>query len=269
MLPPLLLQRTPPALAHTPVAHRRRRQLARVRAPNPNLRLIPAPSAHNGMVQIPKARLPPTSNPMAQHMPNVHCDTAPNPRRLRSEPTHGRTPDRRATYHDHRDLHSQSRPVKHIALRQIYLHAGRAPRPIPQSYRAEEAAARHSSLDPFRRRCIAARVRRYKPGHPQLLRPRLLRHTPCSCCHPRLHQHGICLAAELKKPDSEYQSRSFRYLPDAVRAGTPSLAPPESAPLDPSDSEKKQPSLLTGEAPRLPNAIHLGSPDLPTADLQS
>jgi hypothetical protein len=269
MLPLLLLQRTPPAQAHRPVARIQLRLQEQAQGPNPNHLLRTGPSDHNGMVQIPKARLRPTSNPMAQRMPNVHCDTAPNPRRLRSEPTRGRTPDRRATYHDRRDLHSRSRQVKHIALRQIYLHAGRAPRPIPQSYQAEGAAARHNSLDPFPRRCIAARVRRYKPGHPQLLRPRRLRHTPCWCCHPRLHQHDISLAAELKKPDSEYQSRSFRYLPDAVRAGTPSLAPPESAPLDPSDSEKKRPSLLTGEAPRLPDAIHLVSPDLPTADLQS
>src|SRR4029077_3104120 len=112
-------------------------------------------------------------------------------------------------------------------------------------------------------------VRRYKPDHQQLLQPLRLQRIPCWYSHPRLHQHDICLAAELKKPDSEYQSRSFRYLRDAEPAGTPSLAPPESAPLDPSDSEKKQPSLLTGEAPRLPNAIHLGTPDLPTADLQS
>jgi len=268
MPPLLLLQRTPPAPAHTPAARTQRQLQEQAQGPNTNHLLAPQPSDHSGMVQIPKARLRPTSNPMAQHMPNVHCDTAPNPRRLRSEPTHGHTPDPRATYHDHRDLRSRSRPAKHTATIRTCLHAGRVPRPIPQSYRAEEAAARRSSLDPFRRRCIAARVRRYKPGHQQLLRPLRLRHTPCSCCHPRLHQHDICLAAELKKPDSEYQSRSFRYLRDAEPAGTQSLAPPESAPLDPSSSGTKPPSPMRGEAPRLPDVTHPASPGLPTADLR-
>jgi len=234
MLPLLLLQRTPPALAHTPVAHRRRRQPARVRAPIPNHLLTPRPSDHSGMAQIPKVRLRPTSNPMAQHMPNVHCDTAPNPRRLRSEPTRGRTPDRRATNHDRRDLHTRLRQVKHIALRQIYLHAGRVPRPIPQSYRAEGAAARRSSLVPFQRKCIADRAQRCTLGRPQLLQPPRLQRIPCWYSHPRLRPRDICPAAKLKKPDSEYQSRSSRYLPDASPAGMQSLAPPGPEPLGPS-----------------------------------
>ena len=109
----LLLQRTPPAQAHTPVAHRRRRQLAQVQAPNPNLRLIPAPSARNGMAQIPKARLPPTSNPKAQRTPNAHSDKEPNQPRLRSEPRRARTLDRLATCHDRRGLRNRSHPAKH------------------------------------------------------------------------------------------------------------------------------------------------------------
>ena len=155
----LLLQRTPPAQAHTPVAHRRRRQLAQVQAPNPNLRLIPAPSARNGMAQIPKARLPPTSNPKAQRTPSAHSDKEPNQPRLRSESRRARTLDRLATCHDRRGLRNRSHPAKHTATIRTCLHAGHVPRPIPQSYRAEEAAVRHSSLDPFRRKCIAGRPR--------------------------------------------------------------------------------------------------------------
>src|SRR5580704_843562 len=257
----------PPAPAHTPAARTQRQLQAQAQGPSPNRLRTPQPSDHSGMAQIPKAHLPPTSNPKEQRTPNVHCDKEPYPRRLHSESRRARTPDRRATYRGRRDLRSRSHPVKHTATIRTSLHAGRVPLPIPQSYRAEEAAARHSSLDPFPRRCIAAQAQRYKPGHPQLLRPRRLRHTPCSCCHPRLHQHDICLAAELKKPDSEYQSRSFRYLPGAAPAGMQSLAPPGSEPLDPSSLGTKPPSPMTGEAPRLPDAIRLASLGPPTADL--
>ena len=264
----LLLQRTPPAQAHTPVAHRRRRQLAQVQAPNPNLRLIPAPSARNGMAQIPKARLPPTSNPKAQRTPNAHSDKEPNQPRLRSEPRRARTLDRLATCHDRRGLRNRSHPAKHTATIRTCLHAGHVPRPIPQSYRAEEAAVRHNSLDPFRRKCIAGRLPRCKPGHPRLLQPLQLPRTPYSYCHPRLRQRDIFLGAELKEPGLEYQSRSFRCLPDAARVATQILAPPESGPLDPSSSGKKQPFPMTAEAPRLPDAIPLVRLGPPTTDLR-
>ena len=214
-------------------------------------------------------RLRPTSNPTEQRTPNVHCDKEPNPQRLRSEPTHGHTPDRRATYHDRRDLRSRSHPAKHTATIRTCLHAGHVPQPIPRSYLAEGAAARHSSLDRFRRKCIAGRAQRYKPDHPQLLQPRRLQRTPCWYCRPRLRQRDICLDAELKKPDSEYQSRRFRYFPGDVRVGTQSLAPPGSAPLHPSDSGTKRPSPTRGEVPRLPGAARLASLGPPTADLRS
>ena len=263
----LLLQRTPPVLAHTPVAHKQRRQLAQVQAPSPNLRLIPAPSARNGMAQIPKARPRPTSNPKEQRTPNAHSDKEPNPPRLHSESRRARTLDRLATCRDHRGLRSRSHPAKHTAPIRTCLHAVHVPRPIPQSYPAEEAAARHSSLDPFRRKCIAGRSQRCKPGHPQLLQPLHLPRTPCSYCHPRLRQRDIFLGAELKEPGLEYQSRSFRCLPDAARVATQILAPPESGPLDPSSSGRKQLFPMTSEAPLLPDAIPLVSLGPPTADL--
>ena len=268
MPPLLLLQRTLPAPAHTPAARTQRQPQEQVQGPNTNHLLTPQPSDHSEMAQIPKTRLRPTSSPMEQRMPNVHCDMAPNPQRLHSESRRAHTPDRRATYHDHRDLRNRSHPAKHTATIRTCLHAGRVPLPIPQSYRAAAAAARHSSLGPFRRKCIADRAQRYKPGHPQLLQPRRLQRTPCSCCHPRLRQRDICLAAELKKPDSEYQSRSFRYFRDAVRVETRSLAPLESEPHHPSNSETKQPSPMRDEVPRLPDVTHPASPDLPKADLR-
>jgi hypothetical protein len=263
----LLLRQTLPAQAHRPAVRRQRQQQEQAQAPNPSLRPLPQPNAHNGKAQIPKARLRPTSSPMEQRMPNVHCDMAPNPQRLHSESRRARTPDRRATYHDRRGLRSRSHPAKHTATIRTCLHAGHVPRPIPQSYRAAAVAARRSSLGPFRRKCIADRAQRYKPGHPQLLQPRRLPRTPCWCCHPRLHQHDICPAAELKKPDSEYQSRSFRYFRDAAPVETRSLAPLESEPHHPSNSETKQPSPMRDEVPRLPDVTHPASPDLPTADL--
>src|SRR5580704_4925803 len=257
----------PPAPAHTPAARTQRQLQAQAQGPSPNRLRTPQPSDHSGMAQIPKAHLPPTSNPTVQRMPNVHCDKEPNRRRLRSEPTHGHTPDPRATYHDHRDLRNRSHPAKHTATIRTCLHAGRVPRPIPQSYRAAAVAARRSSLGPFRRKCIADRAQRYKPGRPQLLQPPRLQRIPRWYFHPRLRPRDICLAAELKKPDSEYQSRSSRYLPGAAPAGMQSLAPPGSEPLDPLSSGTKPPSPMTGEAPRLPDAIRLASLGPPTADL--
>ena len=219
------------------------------------------------MAQIPKVRLPPTSNPKAQRTPNAHSDKAPNLQRLRSESRHARTLDRLATGRDRRGLRSRSHPAKHTATIRTCLHAAHAPQPIPRSYRAEEAAVRHSSLDPSRRKCIAGRVPRCKPGHPQLLQPHRFRCKPCWCFHPGLRQRDICLAAESKEPDSVNQSHSFRYLPDAVRAAKQNLAPPESAPPHRSDSRKTQRSPMTAEAPLLPDAIPLVSLGPPTADL--
>src|SRR5579862_2258507 len=257
----------PPAPAHTPAARTQRQLQAQAQGPSPNRLRTPQPSDHSGMAQIPKAHLPPTSNPKEQRTPNVHCDKEPNPRRLHSESRRARTPDRRATYRGRRDLRSRSRPVKHTATIRTSLHAGRVPLPIPQSYRAEEAVARHSSLDPFRRRYIAGRAQRCTLVRPQLLQPPRLQRIPRWYFHPRLRPRDICLAAELKKPDSEYQSRSSRYLPGAAPAGMQSLAPPGSEPLDPLSSGTKPPSPMTGEAPRLPDAIRLASLGPPTADL--
>jgi len=257
----------PPAQAHRPVAHRQHQQLEQDRAPNPNGRRTPEPSARSGMAQIPKVRLQPTSNPKEQRTPSVHCDTAPNPQRHRSESRRARTLDRRATGRGHRDLRSRSHPAKHSATIRTCLHAGHVPQPIPQSYRAERVAARHSSLDPFRRKCIAGPAQHCKPGHQQSLQPRHLPRTPCCYCHPRLHQRDICLDVELKKPGSEYQSHSFRSPPDAVPAGTQNLAPPESEPLHPSNSGMKPPSPMRGEAQRLLNVARPASLGPPTTDL--
>jgi hypothetical protein len=70
----------------------------------------------------------------------------------------------------------------------------------------------------------------------------------------------------LKTPDSEYQSRRFRYFPDDVRVRTQNLAPPESEPLDPSDSGTKRPSPTRGEVRHPPSAARLASLGPPTAD---
>jgi hypothetical protein len=264
----LLHRRMLRAQARRPAERRRRQQPEGARAPNPNGHPPQLPIVHNGMAQNPRARLRPTSNPMEQRRPSARCDKEPNLPQLHSGSTHGHILDLRATFHDRRDLRSRSRRAKHIAPTQTSLHVDRARRPTAEIGLVGRAAVRHSSLDPFPRTCIADQALRYKPGLPQLLRPRRFRRTQCWNCHPRLRQRDIYLGAESRMPDSEYQSRSFRYLPDDARAKTRSLVPPGSEPLDPSGSGKKRLSAMRGEARCRPYAAHLATLARPRADLQ-